>query len=131
MRDPTTNLTVKELTELAIERLSDRQLAKLLANIEQLRCDLLDAFIASDPNAAIDRISMELLETAIEHFSGRRLADMLAFIGEIRRDFRAAIECDPEVTAVLAPEKIAQSFSLDRQLRNIDQIFARVFKTAQ
>ena len=46
-------------------------------------------------------------------------------------DFRAAIECDPEVTAVLAPEKIAQSFSLDRQLRNIDQIFARVFKTAQ
>jgi adenylosuccinate lyase len=46
-------------------------------------------------------------------------------------DFRAAIESDPEVKAVLSPEKIAESFSLDRQLRNIDQIFTRVFKNVQ
>jgi adenylosuccinate lyase len=46
-------------------------------------------------------------------------------------DFRAAIESDPEVAAILPPEKIAESFSLDRQLRNIDQIFARVFGKAQ
>jgi adenylosuccinate lyase len=43
-------------------------------------------------------------------------------------DFRAAIESDPEIRAVLPLEKIAESFSLDRQLRNVDQIFARVFK---
>jgi adenylosuccinate lyase len=42
-------------------------------------------------------------------------------------DFRAAIENDPEIRAVLAPEKIAESFSLERQLRNVDAIFKRVF----
>ena len=42
-------------------------------------------------------------------------------------DFRAAIEADPEVGAVLAPEQIAAAFSLERQLRNVDKIFARVF----
>ena len=42
-------------------------------------------------------------------------------------DFRAAIDSDPEVRAVLSAEKIAESFSLDRQLRNVDRIFDRVF----
>jgi len=42
-------------------------------------------------------------------------------------DFRAAIEGDPEIRAVLPPEKLAESFSLERQLRNVDKIFARVF----
>ena len=42
-------------------------------------------------------------------------------------DFRAAIERDPEVSAILKPEQIAESFSLERQLRNVDKIFARVF----
>jgi adenylosuccinate lyase len=42
-------------------------------------------------------------------------------------DFRAAIESDPEISRVLTPEQIAKSFSLDRQLRNIDRIFERVF----
>ena len=42
-------------------------------------------------------------------------------------DFRAAIENDPEIRAVLSPEKIAEAFSLERQLRNVDAIFARVF----
>lgn len=41
-------------------------------------------------------------------------------------DFRAAIEADPEIRAVLSPEQIAQSFSLERQLRNVDPIFARL-----
>ena len=42
-------------------------------------------------------------------------------------DFRAAIEADPEIRAAMSPEQIAASFSLDRQLRNVDKIFARVF----
>ena len=46
-------------------------------------------------------------------------------------DFRAAIENDPEIRAVLPPEKIAESFSLDRQLRNVDKIFRRVFGERQ
>jgi len=42
-------------------------------------------------------------------------------------DFRAAIESDPAITAYLKPETIENSFSVSRQLRNIDQIFKRVF----
>jgi adenylosuccinate lyase len=42
-------------------------------------------------------------------------------------DFRAAIESDPEIRAALKPEQIAEAFSLDRQLRNVDKIFERVF----
>jgi adenylosuccinate lyase len=42
-------------------------------------------------------------------------------------DFRAAVEADPEIGAVLGPEEIAEAFSLDRQLRNVDRIFDRVF----
>ena len=41
-------------------------------------------------------------------------------------DFRAAIEADPEIRAALGEEGIARSFSLERQLRHVDQIFARV-----
>jgi adenylosuccinate lyase len=42
-------------------------------------------------------------------------------------DFRAAIEADPEIRAVLTPQQVAEAFSLERQLRNIDKIFERVF----
>src|SRR5450432_2006589 len=42
-------------------------------------------------------------------------------------DFRAAIESDAGIQHVLGAEGIARSFSLERQLRNIDKIFARVF----
>jgi adenylosuccinate lyase len=44
-------------------------------------------------------------------------------------DFRAAIENDPEITAIVPRQKLAESFSLERQLRNVDKIFARVFGT--
>ena len=42
-------------------------------------------------------------------------------------DFRAAVEADPEIRAALSPEQIAEAFSLERQLRNVDRIFERVF----
>jgi adenylosuccinate lyase len=42
-------------------------------------------------------------------------------------DFRSAIESDPAVTKYLKPEAIENSFSVSRHLRNIDQIFQRVF----
>ena len=43
------------------------------------------------------------------------------------RDFRADIESDPAITQYLGPDKIENSFSVSRQLGNIDQIFQRVF----
>jgi adenylosuccinate lyase len=42
-------------------------------------------------------------------------------------DFRAAVEADPEIRAIMKPDQIAQAFSLERQLRNVDQIFRQVF----
>jgi adenylosuccinate lyase len=46
---------------------------------------------------------------------------------EHEADFRAAIENDPEIAKLLTKEKVAEAFSLDRQLRHVDRIFARVF----
>ncbi len=45
-------------------------------------------------------------------------------------DFRAAIEADPEIRAVLTADQIGQAFSLDRQLRNVGAIFERVFPSS-
>jgi adenylosuccinate lyase len=42
-------------------------------------------------------------------------------------DFRAAIESDPVVRQHLTPEALEDTFSVSRQLRNVDQIFQRVF----
>jgi len=43
-------------------------------------------------------------------------------------DFRAAIEAEPRIQQMLGPDGIAASFSLDRQMHNIDKIFRRVFR---
>ena len=43
-------------------------------------------------------------------------------------DFRAAIEASAEIAAVLGKDKLAQTFSLDRQMRHVDTIFRRVFE---
>jgi adenylosuccinate lyase len=42
-------------------------------------------------------------------------------------DFRAAIEADTEIARHLTRQQLAETFSLDRHLRNVDKIFARVF----
>jgi adenylosuccinate lyase len=45
-------------------------------------------------------------------------------------DFHAAIVADPEIGKYLTRERIDQSFSVSRQLGNVDQIFERVFQPA-
>jgi adenylosuccinate lyase len=42
-------------------------------------------------------------------------------------DFRAAIENDPAIGKLLSREKLAGTFSLERQLKHVDAIFRRVF----
>jgi adenylosuccinate lyase len=49
---------------------------------------------------------------------------------ETETDFRVRIENDPEIANLLTKAEIAESFSLDRQLRHVSQIFARVFPEA-
>jgi adenylosuccinate lyase len=95
-----------------------------------------------------ERMRRNLEKTRGLIFSGQLLLD-LAAAGMLREtayrtvqqhamrcweeegDFRAAIAADPEVRAVLSPEQIERSFSLDRQLRNVDRIFRRVFGDRQ
>ena len=45
-------------------------------------------------------------------------------------DFRAAIEADPQIAKHLSPSQIEESFSVSRQLANVDEIFERVFQSA-
>jgi adenylosuccinate lyase len=80
-------------------------------------------------------------------FSGQLLID-LAAAGMSREDayrlvqshamhawqndlnFRELIESDPEINALLSPEKIAAAFDVTRQLTNIDEVFERVLAEA-
>jgi adenylosuccinate lyase len=91
-----------------------------------------------------DRMRRNLEMTRGLIFSGQLLLD-LAAAGMLREqayvlvqrhameawesggDFRAAIESDPEIAALLSRDKLAETFSLDRQLRHVDVIFNRVF----
>lgn len=45
-------------------------------------------------------------------------------------DFRAAVGADPVIARYLDRERLAESFSLERQLRNTNRIFERVFGPA-
>jgi adenylosuccinate lyase len=78
-------------------------------------------------------------------FSGQLLLD-LAEAGMLREDayriiqkhamqawndgvsFRELIQKDPEITKKLTPQHIDRAFDVNRQLRNVDKIFARVFE---
>jgi adenylosuccinate lyase len=44
-------------------------------------------------------------------------------------DFRASVKNDEQVLRYLSPEKIEQTFGLDRHLAYVDSIFRRVFQT--
>jgi adenylosuccinate lyase len=79
-------------------------------------------------------------------FSGQLLLDLTA-AGMLREDaysivqahamraweqdgnFRAAVEADDQITKYLTMQQISESFSVSRQLANIDQIFDRVFQS--
>ena len=45
-----------------------------------------------------------------------------------QKPFKDLLLADPDVTRVLTRQDIERSFDLDHQLRNVDQIFERVFK---
>ena len=46
---------------------------------------------------------------------------------ESEGDFRSAVETDANILSFLSVEETQRAFSLDRQLANVDRIFARVF----
>ena len=92
-----------------------------------------------------DRMRRNLESTRGLIFSGQLLLD-LAAAGMLREeaykvvqvhamqaweneeDFRAAVEVDPKILSFLSVEKMQHAFSVERQLGNVDRIFARVFQ---
>jgi adenylosuccinate lyase len=46
------------------------------------------------------------------------------------RDFKALLAADPDITRVLDRAALDRAFDLDDQFRHVDDIFARVFRTA-
>jgi adenylosuccinate lyase len=90
-----------------------------------------------------ERMQKNLESTGGLIFSGQLLLD-LAESGMLREDayrlvqrhamnawnndlvFRDLVAADPEITSKLTPEKLAQTFDIDRQLNNVDAIFERV-----
>jgi adenylosuccinate lyase len=93
-------------------------------------------------NTARMRRNLDLTKGLV--FSGQVLLDLAAagmlreqayqiVQGEAMRawneegDFRAAIEAHSEVRAHLSGEQIERAFSVERQLKNVDALFARVF----
>jgi adenylosuccinate lyase len=44
--------------------------------------------------------------------------------------FKDLVANDPEITGKLTPEKLARTFDLNRQLKNVDAIFDRVLTGA-
>ncbi len=91
-----------------------------------------------------DRMRRNLDQTKGLIFSGQLLLD-LAAAGMLREeayrlvqawamrdwenegDFRASIEADPQIRRYLNQNQLDYTFSLDRQLKNVDVIFGRVF----
>src|SRR5579872_2797088 len=74
------------------------------------------------------QLLLDLVEAGMLREQAYRLVQSHAMRAwEQEGDFRQAIESDAEIRAVMTPEQIAAAFSLERQLRNVDAIFARVF----
>jgi len=91
-----------------------------------------------------DRMTRNLNSTKGLIFSGQLLLD-LAAAGMLREDayrlvqayamqsweeesdFRAAVAADAQIGRCLKPEDLDKTFSLERQLKNVDAVFRRVF----
>jgi adenylosuccinate lyase len=43
-------------------------------------------------------------------------------------DFKSLVERDPDIRKYLSPKEISRAFSLERQLKYVDQVFRRVFR---
>jgi adenylosuccinate lyase len=101
-------------------------------------------WLVSGLRVSADRMKRNLDLTKGLVFSGQLLLDLSA-AGMLREeayklvqgsameswqadgDFRAMIESNPAVTKHLNPEALEYTFSVSRQLQNVDQIFQRVF----
>ncbi|MEO0386964.1 MAG: adenylosuccinate lyase [Pseudomonadota bacterium] len=112
--------------DFALARLTG-VIAKLVVYPETMRAnvDRLRGLVHSQ------RVLLALTQQGISREEAYRLVQRNAMtVWEDGADFLAALTGDAEVTAVLAPEKIAALFDLDVHRAQVDAIFLRVFGAA-
>jgi adenylosuccinate lyase len=76
------------------------------------------------------QLLLELTEAGMSREDAYRLVQghaMRAWASDGELVFRELVAEDAEITGRLSAEKLAAAFDLDRQLGNVDEIFARVF----
>ena len=76
------------------------------------------------------QLLLDLAAAGLSREEAYRLVQSHAMVAwESDGDFRQAIEADSLITGRLSPSQLDQVFSLERQLQNVDRIFARVFNS--
>jgi adenylosuccinate lyase len=76
------------------------------------------------------QLLLELTEAGMSREDAYRLVQghaMRAWKSDGELVFRELVEADPEITGRLSAERLAGAFDVERQLGNVDAIFARVF----
>jgi adenylosuccinate lyase len=76
------------------------------------------------------QLLLDLVENGISREEAYRMVQKHAMRAwNEDKDFRELIFSDPEITKRVARDKLERAFDLRRQLRNVDKIFARVFRS--
>ena len=77
------------------------------------------------------RVLLALTQAGVSREDAYRLVQRNAMkVWEEGKDFKTELLGDAEVTAALSPAEIEEKFDLGYHTKNVDRIFARVFKDA-
>jgi adenylosuccinate lyase len=128
----------RDISHSSVERIVFPDSTILVDYLLAKTTDLIDRLLVYP-----ERMKKNLESSSGLIFSGQLLLD-LAEAGMLREDayrlvqshamrawkedlkFREEVSHDPEITALLTPEKLAKTFDYERQLGNVDAIFKRV-----
>jgi adenylosuccinate lyase len=72
-------------------------------------------------------VLLKLIESGMERQQAYVVVQRNAMkVWDENQDFKTLLAKDPEVTARLSPQQLEEAFDLDRELRHVDAVFARV-----
>jgi adenylosuccinate lyase len=77
-------------------------------------------------------VLLKLIESGLERQQAYVIVQRNAMkVWDEGKDFKALLAADPEVAARLTPAQLDEAFDLERELRHVDAVFARVLGEAQ
>jgi adenylosuccinate lyase len=111
--------------------LVDYMLAKMIEIIGQLRVfpgRMLRNLESTHGLVFSGQLLQDLVEKGMPRDDAYRAVQVSAMAAwETETSFRERVANDERITKYMTPKDLEHTFDLDRQLRNVDQIFARVF----